>query len=67
MISYILFQFGISRELNFCEFCGKEELTKGKLCDSSDKEACMQESNVTLSEASSCQQAGSQALAGQPV
>lgn len=31
MISYILFQLGISRELHFCKFCGKEELDKGNV------------------------------------
>lgn len=30
MISCILFQLGISKELSFCKFCGKEELNKGK-------------------------------------
>jgi len=33
MISYILFQFDISRELSFCKFWGKEELNKGEMCE----------------------------------
>lgn len=31
MISCILFQLGISKELGFCKFCGKKELNKGKM------------------------------------
>lgn len=60
MISCILFQLGISKELSFCKFCGKEELNKGEMREWVLLQKDIQNSNITHSEASSCQRTGSQ-------